>query len=370
MDGGSAGAAAAIDPGLEGVVAAETELSHVFGEEGRLVVRGFDVEDLVERFGFEETAALLWRDLAPENADGAAIVRDLGGARLEVGRMLPAFLDAVEGLSPVEALRAGLAMLHDARGGEIDARDHVLVTAAIPVFAAAIARAGRGLQPVQPDAALRQVPDFLRMLKDADPEPAHVKALETYLVTVADHGFNASTFTARVVASTRAGVISSVVAALCALKGPLHGGAPGPVLDMFDEIGSEDGIRPWIARQFDEGGRIMGFGHRVYRARDPRADVLKNVAAALKDSANKIPFAERVEAGVLAALAERHPGRRLETNVEFYTALALDAVGLPRDMFTPAFAMGRVLGWTAHAYEQLGTGRLVRPQSRYVGPMP
>jgi citrate synthase len=194
-------------------------------------------------------------------------------------------------------------------------------------------------------------------------------ALTAYLVTVAEHGMNASTFTARVVASTQAGMVSSVVAALCALKGPLHGGAPGPVLDMLDAIGSPDRVVGWLDRELAAGRRLMGFGHRIYRVRDPRADVLKAVVATLRAGGNtRLAFAERVEAIALERLRHHKPDRPLDTNVEFYTALLLEAIGLDRELFTPVFAMGRVLGWTAHVLEQIHHGRLMRPQSRYVGP--
>lgn len=355
-----------MDAGLEDVIAARTVLSHVYGEEGRLVVRGHELEDLVAAFGFEETAALLWDGLADPAAPADALPHLLGEARREAFRLVPGLLEAAAGLTPVEALRAGLALLPDA--GALPA--HVRVTAAAAVFAAAIARRDAGLPPVVPDPGQRHAADLLRMLHGDEPEEAHVRALETYLVTVADHGLNASTFAARVVASTRAGIISAAVAGLCALKGPLHGGAPGPVLDMLDAIGAEARIEPWIEARVAAKERLMGFGHRVYRARDPRADVLKAAVLALRGGANRVAFAERVEQAALAALARHHPGRRLDTNVEFYTALLLEAVGIPRPLFTPVFAIGRVLGWTAHAYEQLATGRLVRPQSVYAGPQP
>ena len=215
-----------------------------------------------------------------------------------------------------------------------------------------------------------QAADFLHMMRGEDAPAAHVRALETYLVTVADHGLNASTFTARVIASTRAGLLSSVVGALSALKGPLHGGAPGPVLDMLDAIGGFDEIRPWLREALARDERLMGFGHRVYRVRDPRADVLKATASALRVGSNRIRFAEAVEAEAIALLARHRPGRRLDTNVEFYTALVLETLGIPRDSFTNVFAMGRVAGWTAHVLEQERIDRLIRPQSRYVGPEP
>ncbi|MDA1101200.1 MAG: citrate synthase/methylcitrate synthase [Proteobacteria bacterium] len=357
-----------MNTGLDGIVAAVTNLSQVDGEAGRLIIRGHDIEALAARFDFADTAALLWQGLAPGStdrpADGAAIRRDLGLARQRAADRLPYLLPAVQGLSAIEGLRAGLAMLRD------DDCDHLLLCAAVPVFTAALWRQSRGQRSIAPNPGMGQAEDFLTMLTGQAADQTAARALETYLVTVADHGLNASTFTARVVASTRAGMVSAVVAALCALKGPLHGGAPGPVLDMLDEIGDPAGIEPWLDRQFAAGERLMGFGHRVYRTRDPRADVLKGVVASLRGGPNRIALAESVERAVLNRLAERYPDRRLDTNVEFYTALALEAAGLPRQLFTLAFAMGRVLGWTAHVFEQEQTGRIIRPASRYTGPAP
>jgi len=309
---------------------------------------------------------LLWDGLATEAADAAAVAHVLGEARAVAFDLARPLLPAARGLSAVEGLRLLLAALPDAS----PLPHHVVATAAVPVFVAALARDAQGLPPVPPEPGKSQAADFLRMLRGAPAEAAHVAALEAYLVTVADHGLNASTFTARVVASTRAGVFSSVVAALCALKGPLHGGAPGPVLDMLDAIGSEERIEPWLEQAIAGGERLMGFGHRVYRVRDPRADVLKVVALTLRGGANRIRFAEAVEAGALRVLARLKPGRRLDTNVEFYTALVLEALDLPRELFTPVFAIGRVVGWTAHILEQTRSGRIIRPQSAYVGPLP
>jgi len=354
----------AASDGLEGVVAAETVLSQVDGERGRLIFRGRDIEDLAGRTSQEALAALLWRGFVETHP--AEIAGALGAARgiaFDIARPL---LPLARGLSPVEGLRLLLAALPDT--AEIP--HAVLATGAMPVFVAALERDRNGQAALEPEAPLSQAADFLRMLRGTPATPAHVAALETYLVTVADHGLNASTFTARVVASTRAGVFSSVVAALCALKGPLHGGAPGPVLDMLDAIGDEDRIEPWLEQAIGRGDRLMGFGHRVYRVRDPRADVLKGVALSLRAGANRIRFAEAVEAGALRVLARLKPGRRLDTNVEFYTALVLEALTLPRELFTPIFAIGRVVGWTAHILEQTQGGRIIRPASIYVGPMP
>ena len=208
------------------------------------------------------------------------------------------------------------------------------------------------------------------MLKGEPASELLVDALETYLLTVADHGMNASTFTARVVAATRAGTVASTVAALGALSGPLHGGAPGPVLDMLDEIGDESQVDDWIARHLGDGERLMGFGHRIYRTRDPRADVLKGVVERIVNTRDRMALAEAVEKASIAALAARYPDRNLDTNVELFTAVLLEGVGLSRDLFTPVFAMGRVLGWTAHIFEQVASSRLIRPASSYVGPLP
>jgi citrate synthase len=242
------------------------------------------------------------------------------------------------------------------------------------VFTAAVVRAQAGEAPVRPDLALGHAADTLRMLRGKPATRAEVDALDTYLVTVSDHGLNASTFAARVIASTRAGLTSAVLGGISALKGPLHGGAPGPIIDMLDAIGRPENARAWIEDALDRGDRLMGFGHRVYRVRDPRADALKSAVRKLTEGSNTMPgrlaFAEAVETAALAILKARKPDRSLQTNVEFYTALLLEALAYPPSAFTCVFATGRVCGWIAHAREQLAGGRLIRPQSRYVGPMP
>ena len=352
-------------PGLEGVIAAETVLSHVDGAAGRLVLRGHELGTLAD-WSYEAVLSLLWCDIAPENLDEAEIRARLGAARVAAFERVTAALPALDGLSQVEGLRLLLSRLPDAEKES----HHMVAVAAVPVFAAAVIRHARGLAPVRPNSALRHAADFLHMLHGVEQGPEKVRALDTYLVTVADHGLNASTFATRVIASTQAGLFSSVIGGLCALKGPLHGGAPGPVLDMLDAIGSEENIRPWLVAALDRGERLMGFGHRIYRVRDPRADALKRALAVLRDTGGRIGFAEQVEHQALALLAERKPLRPLQTNVEFYTALLLEAVGFPRESFTNVFAAGRMAGWTAHVLEQDNVGRLIRPQSRYVGPIP
>ncbi|UVF18538.1 citrate synthase [Microvirga terrae] len=349
--------------GLDDVVAAETVLSHVDGQAGRLIIGGYDLEELAGRVSFEDVVAMLWTGLVPDiAADPRAL---LGRARARAWGHLALLAPRLAGLTPIEGMRLLLSGLPDAEEGH-----PALAVGAAGVAAAMAVRGAQGLAPVEPDASAPHAADILRMMRDAPGAPDEAQALDTYLVTVIDHGLNASTFTARVVASTQAGILSAVVAGLCALKGPLHGGAPGPVLDMLDAIGSLENADAWLDDAMARGERLMGFGHRIYRVRDPRADVLKGAVGRLKGRHNRIAFAEAVEAAALRALERRKPGRRLDTNVEFYTAVLLDALGVPREGFTPLFAAGRTAGWVAHAIEQSRTGRIIRPQSRYVGTWP
>jgi len=356
--------------GLEGVVVANTELSDVDGERGRLVIRGHDVEQLALHHDFESVCALLWRGALPDAAAHATLRTALGWARVRAFERLPSLGDALAAANAMDALRAALAHL---RADEIAPTELKLeLTAAVAVFAAAWSRLRDGLPPLAPDARLGHAKDYLRMA-GADATADRARALDAYLVTASDHGMNASTFTARVVASTHSDAVSGVVAAIGALKGPLHGGAPGPVLAMLDAIGTPEHAGRWIACQLAAGQRIMGMGHRVYRVRDPRAAVLEGAVEQLHAAgvrSDRLALARAVEAVAVASLGERQPERRLAANVEFYTAVILDAVGLPQALFSATFAVARVAGWLAHIDEQLAGGRLIRPASRYVGPMP
>jgi len=350
--------------GLEGVVAAETVLSEVDGAAGVLIVRGRSLDELAGHATYEDVVALLFGGFYPDLP--ADVRAALGDARAEVFAEVSALDTGLLDRTPIEAMRALTARLAD--GDDIDTAFRLL--AAPAVFTAAVVRAQAGEAPVAPDAALSHAADILRMLRGAPASKAEADALDTYLVTVADHGLNASTFAARVVASTRAGLGSAVLAGISALKGPLHGGAPGPVIEMLDEIGEPGNARAWIESALARGDRLMGFGHRVYKVRDPRADALKTAVRWLDARQGRLEFAEAVEAAALAILREHKPNRSLETNVEFYTALLLEALDFPPSAFTCVFAMGRVAGWLAHAREQLAGGRLIRPASLYVGPMP
>jgi citrate synthase len=356
-------------PGLENVIAAETALSDVDGARGRLVIAGHDVEELAMRSSFEETAAMLWQaaGMPGAPADGAAARAAIGAARAAAADRLARLGDALDAPAGMDALRAAVAHLADT--GDL-ARDAIAATGATAVFAAAWARRRAGQPPVAPDPSAPHAADTLRMVTGVEPSLPRARALDRYLVTVSDHGMNASTFAARVVASTGSDVVSAVVAAIGALKGPLHGGAPGPVLDMLDAVGDPANAEAWLRAELDAGRRIMGMGHRIYRVRDPRAAVLERVIGELEASGAHLELARAVERTATALLRERHPDRPLAANVEFYTAVLLDAVGLPRELFSPAFAVGRVTGWTAHVAEQVRTGRLIRPASRYIGPPP
>lgn len=341
--------------GLDEVIAAETVLSDVDGERGRLVIRGWSLDALAGRRSFEAVAALLLDGFIPLPDDLPAA---LGRARAEVFAHVADLLPRLATLPVYDAMRAGLSLLPD---GE-ETSDALRLLAAPAVLTPALVRLRAGEMPIAPDPTLSHATDVTRMLGRGE----GAAALDVYLVTVCDHGLNASTFAARVVASTRAGLGSAVLAGLGALKGPLHGGAPGPVIAMLDALAARDDRRAWLERAVRGGDRLMGFGHRIYRVRDPRADALKAALGGLTTS--RLAFAEEMERQALDVLRRAKPDRVLETNVEFYTALLLEAVGFPPDAFTAVFAMGRTLGWIAHAREQALGGRLIRPRSRYVGP--
>jgi len=362
----------AITPGLAGVMVCETRLSAVDGARGALVLAGQAVEDVAGRLTFEEVAGLLWRAV-PEVAVPEDVRAALAEARAETWAWMAAdggwrwrSLDRGDAM---DALRSAAALLPDP--GE----RWWLPTGAMAVLLGAWLRGRAGLGPVAPSLGLSHAADLLRMASPvaAEPDPALAAALDAYLATVIDHGLNASTFAARVVTSTRSDLVSAVVAAIGALKGPLHGGAPGPVLDMLDAVGDPSRARAWVEAELARGERIMGMGHRVYRVRDPRAAVLERALRALGSAGGggvRLALARAVEEAAEAALAARKPDRALRANVEFYTAVLLEAVGLPREAFAATFAVGRVAGWTAHVLEERRFGRLIRPTSRYIGPMP
>jgi citrate synthase len=361
--------------GLEGVVAATTRLSSVDGEAGVLLIAGFPVEELAPRATFEEAAYLLWNGALPSASELAALSRRLASRRELPAAAIGLLHEAARRRVPVmDALRMASGALSLVEGaGSAPREDALILVAAFPTIVATYWRLLAGKEPLAPREDLGHAASFLHLLTGDEPAAERVRGLETYLNTVIDHGFNASTFTARVIISTRSDLVSAVTGAVGALKGPLHGGAPGPALDMVFEIGTADRAEAVLRDKLARGERLMGFGHRVYRVRDPRADVLAAAAARFYQAGGGggdialYDLARSVEATALRLLHEHKPDRSLQTNVEFYTALLLHGLGLPTDLFTPLFAVGRVAGWTAHCLEQLDHGRLIRPQSEYVG---
>jgi citrate synthase len=357
--------------GLEGVVAATTRLSSVDGEAGELLIAGFPVEELAPRASFEETTWLLWNGSLPTMEELEAFRHRLAERRTLPAATLDLLRAAAKRRVPaMDALRMAAGTLSLIDGGGDPREDAVTLVAAFPTIVAAYWRLLRGEEPLAPREDLGHAANFLYLLSGEEPSVERSRGLETYLNTVSDHGLNASTFTARVIVSTQSDLISAITGAVGALKGPLHGGAPGPALDMVFEIGTPERAEPVLREKLARGERLMGFGHRVYRVRDPRADVLASAAERFYRNGGDMglyELARSVEATALRLLREAKPDRRLDTNVEFYTALLLHGLGLPTDLFTPIFAVGRVAGWTAHALEQLATGRLIRPQSEYAG---
>jgi len=372
--------------GLEGIFVAKTRTSRVDGEAGELTIGGFPVERIAPNATFEEVVFLLWEDRLPTESEVRTLREDLVSRRCVPPETLGLLGRAAQrGLHPMDALRIGASSLglteEDPRAGSREAnagRARTLV-AAFPTLAAAHARLRAGAEPIEPDPALGHAANYLYMLTGERPAAPAVRALETYLNTVVDHGMNASTFSARVIVSTRSDMTSAVVGAIGALKGPLHGGAPGPALDMVFEIQKRaqisgrplaDEARRWAEEAIGAGERIMGFGHRVYKVRDPRAEVLEAAASTLfadREDAALYRDARTVETALLETLARNKPGRRLQTNVEFYTALVLHGIGLSAELFTPTFAIARVGGWTAHVLEQIDDDRLIRPRAMYAG---
>jgi citrate synthase len=359
--------------GLEGVVAAATRLSHVDGEAGVLTLAGYAVEDLAPNAAFEEVAYLFLHGRLPDASERAGFSRELA-----LRRALPAIAcdvlraAAAENVPPIDALRMAAPLLSLGRR-EDPCDDAITAIAAFPTIVGSYWRLRQGLAPVPVRTDLSHAAHYLHQLDGTAPDPERARALETYFNTVCDHGLNASTFTARVIVSTQSDVISAITGAVGALKGPLHGGAPGPALQMVFDIAAPDRAEPYIRAMLDRGERLMGFGHRIYRVRDPRADVLARAAERFyKTGGDRALYdlARAVEATALRLLRERKRERRIDTNVEFYTALLLHGLGIPVDLFTPTFAVGRVVGWSAHCLEQLREGRLIRPQSAYVGPAP
>jgi citrate synthase len=356
-------------PGLEGIVAAQTAISMVDGENGRLVYRGYVIADLAEDMSFEEVAFLMWNGRLPTRAELDAVALELAGSRA-LTQAATITLEALpRDTDPMDVLRSVVSVQgveHKLEKPSVALAIHA--AASFPTILATFHRRQLGLEPVKPRSDLGHAANYLYMLHGKESSPELVRALNTYLVLLADHGMNASTFTARVIASTDSDLASCLVGAIGALKGPAHGGAPSAVMDQLEQIGTADKAEQWMREARKRKVRFMGFGHRIYRTYDPRAKILKALCARLNPKFYEL--ASKVEETALQILHEEHPERPQATNVEFYSAGVLQAIGLPKEYFPPTFAVSRVAGWTAHVLEQSANNRLIRPQSEYIGPEP
>jgi citrate synthase len=366
-----------VPKGLEGVVAAETAVGEVRGLEGFYHYRQYSAVELAERRGLEDVWYLLFEGELPDAGASAAFGEELAAARAvppQLAALLPDVARTHAGGGSLDGLRSavslaggvlGMRPAHDLSPVELR-RDALRTTALLPVLAAALHRLAQGEEPLPPRDDLGAAANYLFMLTGREPSAKHVRALEQYLIATIDHGLNASTFTARVVASTGADLASAVTAALGALSGPLHGGAPSRALDTLDAIGTAERAEAWVRGAVGRGERMMGFGHRVYRTDDPRSLLMRRLAEEL--GGPLVDLATSVEQTVVKVLAELKPGRHLYANVEFYAGVVMDACGIPRSQFTPTFATSRAIGWCAHVLEQSADNRIIRPSSRYVGP--
>ncbi len=370
---------AQVPRGLAGVVVTETMLGDVRGREGFYHYREYSAVELAATRGFEDVWYLMLNGALPSAAEGAAFARRVAELRVlpdEVRAALPAIARASAASGPMAGLRTALSLTGAAAGfrpvfdlTDAERRDDALLAGAVvPTLLAALYRLGQGLEPVEPRADLGHAANYLYLLSGQEPAPEHARAVERYLISTIDHGFNASTFTGRVIASTGADVAACLVGGIAALSGPLHGGAPSRALDTLDAIGTPDRIQSWVRERVLAGDRIMGFGHPVYRTEDPRSRLLREIAVGF--GGPLADFAVEVERQVEEILAELKPHRELHTNVEFYAGVVMEQCGLPRAMFTPTFAVARVVGWTANILEQAADSKIIRPAARYVGPPP
>ena len=349
-------------PGLAGVLAGETHIALVDGANGRLLYRGYPIAELVKHGSFAQVAELLWTGLWPSEWHIPCL--PISDTVMDALRALP------RTTNPMDALRSGISAWGASESPEWPptVEQARALTAMAPTALAAFGRLRDGKEPIEPDPELPIPAGFLYQLTGQRPDEASARALDAYFIVAAEHGFNASTFTARVITSTQSDIASAICGGIGALKGPLHGGAPSEVVSQLHEIGSPDRAEKWIDDALDRGDRLMGFGHRVYRAYDPRAAALREVAEGMSTAAEWLKLAVVVEDIALRKLAERYPDHPLKTNVEYYTAAVLQGVGLPPIFFPSTFALARHAGWTAHAIEQAQDKRIIRPDVRYIGP--
>lgn len=355
-------------PGLKGIIAAETKIGEVDGLNGRLVYRGYEIRELTKERTFEEVAYLLWYGKIPEPEELLQFHRLFYQSR-QLTTVMVNVLDALPvNMDMMSVLRTVLSAEGDSTYGWKPTLDQaVSLTAKIPTIIANRKHILEGRQLINPDNSLSHVENYLYMLHGSLPKPEHVRALETYMILTMEHGMNASTFSARVTASTESDLVSAICAAIGTMKGPLHGGAPSEVIALLDEVKQEQNVRSFLSQKILAGEKLMGFGHRVYKTHDPRALALKEKLMEQEGNDEWLDLALSVEVAAIAALEEHKPGRALYTNVEFYAAAIMKAIELDPSLFTPTFTASRVVGWTAHVLEQAENNTIFRPLSRYIG---
>ncbi len=362
---------AEVAEGLEGIVATSTEISLVDGEKGRLVYRGEWVKDLAINYSFEEVCFLLWYGKLPDEVELNEFNRLMAEHRVLPEYIMTILQTLPDNMDIMSVLRTCISSMGDTKySWPPTVEEAIEITSLTTTIIAYKHRLKSKKEIIQPSSSLGHVANYLYMLTGNIPEPVHVKALNSYFVLTMEHGMNASTFTSRIITSTESDMISAITGAIGAMKGPLHGGAPSEVMDMLGEIGTKDNIEPWIRKQLESGKKLMGFGHRVYKTQDPRAEALREVTKSLSGDDPWLELAYLVEQQAILLLSEYKPGRNLYTNVEFYAAAVLRAVNMPTQLFTPTFTASRIVGWTANVLEQSNNNRIYRPQSLYKGIIP
>jgi citrate synthase len=371
------GQAIDVPQGLKGVIVTETEVGDVRGYEGFYHYRQYSAIDLAQQRPLEDVWHLMFEGELPSLAQREAFRAEIAPLR-EVPPLVKPLLPAIAAASdnPLDGLRTAVSLVGAAAGMQpnidIDRdelrRNAMQVAAVVPTILTALHRLRNGQEPVDPHPTLGYAANYLYMMTGEEADAARTKAIESYLISTVDHGFNASTFTARVVASTGADLGACVTAAIGALSGPWHGGAPSRALDTLDAIGTPDNVDDWVRPRIEAGEKMMGFGHPVYRTHDPRSLMLRGIAESI--GGDIVDFAKQVETRIVEILNEVKPGREIYTNVEFYAGVVMELCGLPRSMFTPTFASSRVIGWCANILEQAAHNKIIRPAARYVGPPP
>lgn len=358
-----------VQKGLKGIVAAETLISHVDGENGQLIYRGYEIRELTKRFSFEEAAYLLWYGYLPDAEQLSSLK-----SKLKRNRELPKYMKRIIDLLPpgmdlMSVIRTAISAegVNSENGEKAAISQAIRLTSLVPTIIAYRKRQIEGQLLVNSRDDLDHVANYLFMLTGEVPLAAHVEALETYMILTLEHGMNASTFSARVTVSTESDMVSGVTSAIGTMKGPLHGGAPSGVIELLNEIALAGDIEKVIREKVVRGEKLMGFGHRIYKTRDPRAIALKTKLLELVGADEWLDLAMEVEEVAIKVLEDLKPGRSLYTNVEFYAAAIMKAINMDTDLFTPTFTASRMVGWTAHILEQAQNNTIFRPQSKYIG---